>query len=147
MSATMTAQFVADALVSAIWRRGKARGRCCITRTAATQYASNQFRRLMVDYGIVCSTSRAGNVWDDIAMKSFFSSLKTERSARETHRTRDPAKADVLDYIERFYNARRRHWTIGYLGPMEFEKLASLAWHGVRPTGSSPTCEALATPK
>jgi len=57
-------------------------------------------------------------------MESFFSSLKTERLARETHRTRDAARADVFDYIKPFYNPRRRHSVIGYLSPMEFEQLA-----------------------
>jgi putative transposase len=57
----------------------------------------------------------------------FFSSLKTERTARKTYRTRNQAKADVFDYIERFYNARRRHSTLGYLSPMQFEKQDSLA--------------------
>jgi len=71
--------------------------------------------------------SRAGNVWDNAAMESFFSSLKTERTARKTYQTRDQAKADVFDYIERFYNPRRRHSTIGYLSPMEFERQALLA--------------------
>ena len=56
-----------------------------------------------------------------------FSSLKTERTARKTNRTRGQAKADVFDYIERFYNAKRRHSTIGYLSPMEFETKAGLA--------------------
>ena len=60
-------------------------------------------------------------------MESFFSSLKTERTARKTYRTRDQARADVFDYIERFYNAKRRHSTIGYLSPMEFETKAGLA--------------------
>jgi putative transposase len=60
-------------------------------------------------------------------MESFFSSLKTERTARRTYRTRDEAKADVFDCIERFYNPRRRHSTLGYLSPMEFEKQAMLA--------------------
>ena len=58
---------------------------------------------------------------------SFFSSLKTERVGRKTYRTRDQARADVFDYIECFYNARRRHSTIGYKSPMEFERLAGLA--------------------
>jgi hypothetical protein len=53
--------------------------------------------------------SRSGNIRDNAAMESFFSSLKTERTARKTYRTRDEAKADVFDYIERFYNAKRRH--------------------------------------
>ena len=63
-------------------------------------------------------------------MESFFSSLKVERVARKIYRTRDQARADVFDYIERFYNPRRRHSTIGYLSPMEFEaKVAiSLGW-------------------
>ena len=51
--------------------------------------------------------SRSGNVWDNAAMESFFSSLKTERTARKIYRTRDEAKADVFDYIERFYNPKR----------------------------------------
>ena len=57
-------------------------------------------------------------------MESFFSSLKTERRARTTYRTRDQGKADVFDYVERFYNPRRRHPTLGYLSPMEFEREA-----------------------
>lgn len=54
-------------------------------------------------------------------------SLKTERTARKVYRTRDDAKADVFDYIERFYNPRRRHSTLGYLSPIEFEHKAMLA--------------------
>jgi putative transposase len=75
----------------------------------STQYLSEQFQRLMADHGIVCSMSRAGNVWDNAAMESFFSSLKTERTARKTYRTRDQAKAEVFDYIESFYNPASQH--------------------------------------
>jgi putative transposase len=96
MSASMTAQLVADAL-------------------------------LMADSGIVCSMSRSGNVWDNAAMESFFSSLKTERIERKNYRTRNEARADVFDYIERFYNATRRHSTIGYVSPVEFERKLGLA--------------------
>jgi putative transposase len=71
--------------------------------------------------------SRAGNVWDNAVMESFSSSLKTERTAAKMYRTREQAKADVFDYIECFYNPRRRHSTLGYLSPMEFEKQAGLA--------------------
>ena len=60
-------------------------------------------------------------------MESVFSSLKTERTARTTYRTRDQAKADVFDCIERFYKPRRRHSTGGYLCSMEFERQAELA--------------------
>jgi putative transposase len=93
----------------------------------SAQYASEQFQRLMADSGIVCSMSRSGNVWDNAAMESFFSSLKTERTARKTYRTRNEAKADVFDYIERFYNGIRRHSTIGYISPVEFEHKVRLA--------------------
>lgn len=59
-------------------------------------------------------------------MESFFSSLKTERTARKMYRSRDEAKADVFDYIERVYNPKRRHSTIGYTSTMEFERQAGL---------------------
>ena len=91
------------------------------------QYTSEQFQRLMADHGIACSMSRSGNVWDNAAMESFFSSLKTERTARKVYRTRDDARADVFDYVERFYNPRRRHSTLGYMSPVEFEEKAMLA--------------------
>ena len=122
----MTAQLVTDALVMAIWRRGKPDA-LLHHSDRGSQYTSEQFQKLMADHGIICSMSRSGNVWDNAAMESFFSSLKTERTARKTYRTRDEAKADVFDYIERFYNAKRRHSTIGYRSPMEFETQAGLA--------------------
>jgi putative transposase len=120
MSATMTAQLVTDALVMAIWRRGKPHTMLHHS-DRGSQYTSEPFQRLLADHGVTCSMSRAGNVWDNAAMESFFSSLKTERTATKTYRTRDQAKADVFDYIECFYNSRRRHSTLGYLSPMEFE--------------------------
>ena len=89
------------------------------------QYTSEAFQRLMADHGVACSMSRS--CWDNAAMESFFSSLKIERVARKVYRTRDQARADVFDYIERFYNPRRRHSTLGYLSPMEFEKKMLLA--------------------
>ncbi len=55
-------------------------------------------------------------------MESFFSSLKTERTARKVYRSREQARADVFDYIERFYNPTRRHSTLGYVSPIQFEK-------------------------
>ena len=71
-------------------------------------------------------------------MESFLSSLKTERIARKTYRTRDQAKADVFDYIECFYNPKRRHPTIGYLSPVEFEMRVGFAQAGVNTTGHRP---------
>jgi len=126
MSATMTAQLVTDALVMALWRRGKPET-VVHHSDRGSQYTSEPFQRLLADHGITCSMSRAGNVWDNAAMESFFSSLKTERTARTTYRTRTQAKADVFDYIERFYNPKRRHSTLGYLSPMAFERQAGLA--------------------
>jgi putative transposase len=126
MSASMTAQLVIDALLMAIWRRGRA-DTLMHHSDRGSQYTSEQFRRLLADHGVNCSMSRSGNVWDNAAMESFFSSLKTERTARKNYRTRAEAKADVFDYIERFYNPTRRHSTLGYLSPVEFEKKAGLA--------------------
>jgi len=126
MSAAMTSQFVTDALMMAIWRRGKPQA-LLHHSDRGSQYTSEQFQRLMADQGITCSMSRSGNCWDNAAMESFFSSLKTERTARKTYRTRDEARADVFDYIECFYNPKRRHSTIGYMSPMDFEAKAGLA--------------------
>ena len=126
MHATMTAQLVTDALVMAIWRRGNPEA-VLHHSDRGSQYTSEPFLRLLADHGVTCSMSRAGNVWDNAAMESFFSSLKTERTAAKTYRTRDQARADVFDYIERFYNPKRRHSTLGYLSPMEFEMQAELA--------------------
>ncbi len=125
-----------DALMMAVWRRGKADA-LLHHSDQGSQYTSEQFQRLLLDNGITCSMSRAGNVWDRAtgtppvrgtvarsAMESFFSSLKTERTTRKVYRTRDAARADVFDYIERFYNPRRRHSKLGYLSPMAFEDRA-----------------------
>ena len=122
----MTAQMVTDALIMAIWRRGKPDA-LLHHSDRGSQYTSEQFQRLMVDHGVTCSMSRAGNCWDNAAMESFFASLKKERTARKTYRTRDEAKADVFDYIECFYNLKRRHSTIGYMSPVEFEMKAGFA--------------------
>ena len=65
--------------------------------------------------------SRAGEVWDNSAMEIFFRSLKTERAARKTYRTREQARADMFDCIERFYNPTRCHSTLGYVTPAQFE--------------------------
>ena len=126
MKADMTAQLVTDALMMAIWRRGEPDA-LLHHSDQGSQYTSEQFQRLMTDHGVTCSMSRSGNCWDNAAMESFFSSLKTERVARKTYRTRDQARADVFDYIERFYNPTRRHSTLGYLSPMDFEKKAGVA--------------------
>lgn len=126
MSATMTAELVTDALVMAIWRRGRPK-ELLHHSDRGSQYTSEQCQRLMAEHGVLCSLSRSGNVWDNAAMESFFSSLKTERTARKVYRSRTQARADVFDYIERFYNPRRRHSTLGYVSPVAFEEKMRLA--------------------
>jgi putative transposase len=125
MSATMTTQLVTDALVMALWRRGRPRA-LLHHSDQGSQYVSETFRRLLAEAGVVCSMSRSGNVWDNSVMESLFSSLKTERIAGKVYRTRDEARADVIDYTERFYNPRRRHSALGYVSPAEFEMQTKL---------------------
>ena len=120
MQASMTSQLVADALMMAVWRRGRP-VELLHHSDQGSQYTSEHFQDLLKEQGITCSMSRAGEVWDNSAMESFFSSLKTERTSRKVYRTREQARADVFDYIERFYNPTRRHSTLGYVSPVEFE--------------------------
>lgn len=126
MSSQMTAQLVTDALMMGLWRRGKPEA-LMHHSDRGSQYTSESFQRLLKDLGITCSMSRSGNVWDNSAMESFFSSLKTERTARKTYRSRDEARADVFDYIETFYNTVRRHSTIGYVSPAKYEDQGGVA--------------------
>ena len=121
MHSSMTSQLVADALMMAVWRRGRP-VQLLHHSDQGSQYTSEHFQELLREQGITCSMSRAGEVWDNSAMESFFSSLKTEKTARKVYRTRAQARADVFDYIERFYNPVRRHSTLGYVSPLEFEE-------------------------
>lgn len=121
MQTRMTSQLVADALMMAIWRRGRPQ-ELLHHSDQGSQYTSEHFQRLLAEQGITCSMSRAGEVWDNSAMESFFSSLKTERTERRLYRSRDEARSDVFDYIERFYNPTRRHSTLGYVSPVQFEE-------------------------
>jgi putative transposase len=103
MNARMTSALVADALMMAIWRRG------CPTAVLyhsdrGSGWRSEAFQRLLTDQGIICGMRRAGNVWVNAAVESFFSSMKTERVTRKIYRTCDDARADAFDYVERFYN-------------------------------------------
>jgi putative transposase len=121
MQESMTSQLVADALMMAVWRRGRPVA-LLHHSDQGSQYTSEHFQELLKEQGITCSMSRAGEVWDNSAMESFFSSLKTERTAKKVYRSREQARADVFDYIERFYNPTRRHSTLGYVSPIDFEK-------------------------
>jgi putative transposase len=117
MQTSMTAQLVTDALVMAIWHKGTPDA-LPHNSDQGSQYTGEILQRLMTEHGVTCSMSRSGNVWDNAAMESFVSSLKTKRTARRTYRTPDEARADVFDYIERFYNPARRHSTFGYPSPV-----------------------------
>lgn len=121
MSPNMTAQLVIDALMMAIWRRGKPVS-LMHHSDQGSQYTSEDFRGLLADQGIVCSMSRRGDCWDNAAMESFFSTLKMERVYRRRYATRDEARADLFQYIEQFYNPKRRHSTLDGISPVEFEK-------------------------
>ena len=101
MSDTMATQLVTDALMMATWRRGKLDA-LLQHSDQGSQYTSEKFRRLMTDNGVTYSLNRSGNVWDNAAMESFFSSLRVKRVGRKTYRTRNRVEADVFDYIERF---------------------------------------------
>ena len=124
MQSTMTAQLVTDAFVMAIWRRGAIEA-LLHHSDRGTQYTSEAFQRLLASLKITCSMSRSGNVWDNSVMESFFSSLKTERTNRKHYATRNAARADVFDYIERWYNPTRRHSTLGNISPAKFEERAA----------------------
>lgn len=122
MKPEMSAQLVIDALLMALWRRGKPR-ELLHHSDQGSQYAAEDFQRLLVHHGIRCSMSRKGDCWDNAAMESFFASLKKERVYRRSrYRTRDEARADLFDYIERFYNPLRRHSTLGHVSPVQFEQ-------------------------
>lgn len=126
MQSSMTAQLVTDALIMAVWRRGAAEA-LLHHSDRGSQYTSESFQRLLNELGVTCSMSRSGNVWDNSVMESFFSTLKTERTNRKHYSTRNAARADVFDYVERFYNPLRRHSTLGNLSPANFERAADVA--------------------
>ena len=126
MQPTMTAQLVTEALTMGIWRRG-AIDVLLLHSDRGSPYTSETFQQLLTQLGITCSMSRAGNVWDNAVMESFFSTLTTERTNLKHYATRNAAHADVFDYIERFYNLLRRHSTLGNISPIAFERAAAVA--------------------
>ena len=122
MKPTLARELVLDALLMALWRR-KPQQRVLVHSDQGTQYGSEDWTRFCRANNLDPSMSRRGNCWDNAAMESFFSTLKTERLGRRQYRTRNELRADVFDYIERFYNTKRRHSTIGYISPVQFENL------------------------
>jgi transposase-like protein len=86
------------------------------------QYTSKKFNQLLGKYGMIASQSGTGNCYDNAAMESFFHTLKTEHIYFENYQTREQAKQSIFEYVEIFYNRKRRHSTLGYLSPADFEK-------------------------
>ena len=92
-----------------------------------SQYASDQHRRLIQDYGMIQSMSRRANCWDNAAMESFFKTLKVERIYCLRYETRAQARLDIVNWIEGFYNQRRMHSSIGYKTPVSVEASLMIA--------------------
>ena len=125
MSHRMAATLVIDALRMALGRRCPEDASGLIHHSdRGSQYASESFRALLREHNITCSMSRKGNCWDNAMMESFFATLKKERVYHESYETREMAKQSVFEYIEFFYNTRRRHSALGYLSPTEYEEAA-----------------------
>ncbi len=85
------------------------------------QYACGDYRDILEDHGMICSMSKKGDCWDNAVSESFFKTLKVERVNDRDYWTREEAKIDIVEYIERFYNRKRRHSYLGYLSPVEYE--------------------------
>ena len=92
-----------------------------------SQYAAGPYQQLLTTHGITASMSRKGNCWDNACVESFFGTLKRELVYHRQYATRSEATQDIFEYIEVFYNRQRRHSTLGYQSPAEFEARAAVA--------------------
>jgi transposase InsO family protein len=120
MSERIDRALVLDALRVAVGRRLPNAG-LVHHSDRGSQYASNDYRDALDELGVVCSMSRKGNCWDNAVAESFFATLKTELIYPRRFATRAKAREAIFDFIEGFYNPRRRHSTLGYLSPIDFE--------------------------
>jgi putative transposase len=121
MAEHMESRLVVDALEMAIKRRLP--GEELLAHSdRGSQYASEHYQRLLVKHGITCSMSRKGDCWDNAPMESFFASLKKELVHDADFATRAEARAALFEYIEVFYNGQRRHSSLGYVSPAEYEQ-------------------------
>jgi putative transposase len=130
MDQTMTSRLVVDALEMALARRPPLKGSSSSGLVAhsdrGSQYASDHYQRRLADERIACSMSRRGDCWDNAPVESFFASLKKELVHHEDYATRDGARASIFEYIEAFYNRVRRHSSLGYVAPAEYERMHNL---------------------
>jgi len=123
MQSRMQADLVLKALVMAVWKRKPEPG-LLVHSDQGSQYTGHEWQKFIDDHKLECSMSRRGNCHDNAVAESFFQLLKRERIKRRIYATRDEARADVFDYIELFYNRRRRHSSNSGLSPVEYEKAA-----------------------
>ena len=121
MDARMTSRLVVEALGMAVQRRLPDESLLAHS-DRGSQYASEHYQHLLARHGITCSMSRRADCWDNAPMESFFASLKKELVHHEDYRTREEAQASIFEYIEVFYNRQRRHSTLGFKSPAEFER-------------------------
>ena len=126
MSHHIDVTLVADALHMALGRRSPAAG-LIHHSDRGSQYACHVYRGLLADNGVQCSMSRKGDCLDNAVAERFFGSLKRERTTHRAYATRQEARDDVIDYIEMFYNSRRKHSYLGYVSPNEYEKIPQVA--------------------
>ena len=121
MRADLKAELVLDALGMAITQRRAPRG-LIHHSDRGSQYTSLAFGKTLADAGVLQSVGRRGDAFDDAVAESFFATLETELFARTVFETRDQARLQLFDFIEGFYNPRRRHSALGYLSPQRFEE-------------------------
>ncbi len=124
MSRQITEELTLEALSQALGRRRPKPG-LLHHSDQGDQYAAGDYRDLLADHQMICSMSRKGDCWDNAPMESFFATLKTELIYRERFTTREEAKVKIFEYIEVFYNRERRHSTLGYQSPVDFERTAT----------------------
>lgn len=122
MQSRETTDVVLQALLMAVWRR-KPQGEVLIHSDQGSQFTSIDWASFLKLYNLVHSMSRRGNCQDNAVAESFFNLLKRERIRRKGYRSRDEARQDVFDYIEMFYNPKRKHVRNGMMSPVEFERL------------------------
>lgn len=130
MKSRMTTDLALDALLAAVWRR-KPQGVVMVHSDQGSQFSSTDWQSFLKANQLVGSMSRRGNCHDNAVAESFFQLLKRERIKRRIYPTREAARSDVFDYIEMFYNPRRRHGTSDDLSPVEYERRYFQSLRGV----------------
>jgi len=126
MSNRLTQELAIQALRQALWRRKPLPG-CIFHSDRGSQYAGAAFRTMLTRYGFKQSMSSTGNCYDNAIMETFFHTLKTELVYFERYETRSQAQISIFEYIEVFYNRQRRHSSLNYKSPVDFERLAEVA--------------------